>query len=76
MRCETTFLEKVFKAREISRCVRTICTAAEFRGQVLITGMLLLKQLCIPIRCDPMRAGSVCELVYALNHNLNHQWTP
>ncbi|KAM3178837.1 hypothetical protein ACTXT7_001731 [Hymenolepis weldensis] len=53
-------------------------SAAELRGQDLRTAceeMLLSKQLYVPTKCDPMRAYSVGDLVYALNHNLNHQWT-
>ncbi|KAM3186220.1 hypothetical protein ACTXT7_004762 [Hymenolepis weldensis] len=52
--------------------------AAEFRGQGLRTAceeMLLSNQLCVPTTFDPTRSYRVDDLLYALNHNLNHQWT-
>ncbi|VUZ53821.1 unnamed protein product [Hymenolepis diminuta] len=51
---------------------------AEFRGEPLkkaFEEMWLSNQLCVSTKCDPMRVYSVGDLVYALNHNLNHQWT-
>ncbi|VUZ48670.1 unnamed protein product, partial [Hymenolepis diminuta] len=73
MRCEATFLEETILTKEISRRVSTILPTAEFRGQDLRTAcekILPSKQFC-----DPRHAFGVDEVVYALSHNLDHQWT-
>ncbi|VUZ45832.1 unnamed protein product [Hymenolepis diminuta] len=36
--------------------------------------MLLSKLLCVPTKCNPRRAYSAGDLVYALNHHLNPHW--
>ncbi|KAM3182208.1 hypothetical protein ACTXT7_012841 [Hymenolepis weldensis] len=56
--CQILLLSIDCSPKEVSRRVRTIGPAAEFRGQVLRTAceeMLLSERLCVPTKCDPRR---------------------